>query len=214
MKIQRTKIIILAALLGSMVLIGAGCSKKTVDAPVTDADGKPLGTGTDIDYPPAEGTGYSESTISGEGTLDDTGSTTGLGQTGNLSVNQEGLENTDEYKREHGRSSIGLSPIYYDFDQAGVRPDMSDRMNNNALFLKQLAGSKVVVEGNCDDRGTNEYNLALGQRRALNAKDYLVNLGVEENSIRTISYGEERPLFLEQDEFSYSQNRRSDFILE
>ncbi len=214
MNIQPTKTFFVAVLVGSMLFLGAGCSKKTVDAPLTDAEGKPLGSGTDIDYPPAEGTGYSESTISSEGTLDDTGATAGLGQTGNLSVNQEGLENTDEYKREHGRSSIGLSPIYYDFDQAGVRPDMADRMNNNALFLKQLADSKVVVEGNCDERGTNEYNLALGQRRALNAKDYLVNLGVEENRIRTISYGEERPLFLGQDEFSYSQNRRSDFILE
>ncbi len=214
MKIQPTKMIILTALVGSMLFLGIGCSKKTVDAPLTDADGKPLGSGTNIDYPPADSTGYSESTISGEGTLDDTGSSADLGQTGNLSVNQEGIENTDEYKKEHGRSSMGLSPIYYDFDQAGVRPDMADRMNNNALFLKQLAGSKVVVEGNCDDRGTNEYNLALGQRRALNAKEYLVNLGVEEGGIRTISYGEERPLFLDQDEFSYSQNRRSDFILE
>ncbi len=214
MKVQSTKIIILTVLVSSMLFLGAGCSKKTVDAPITESEDKSLGSGTDINYPPAEDTGYSESTISGEGTLDDTGSTTGLGQTGNLSVNQEGQENTDEYKKEHGRSSIGLSPVYYDFDQATIRPDMADRMNNNALFLKQLAESNVVVEGNCDDRGTNEYNLALGQRRALNAKEYLVNLGVEETRIRTISYGEERPLFLGQDEFSYSQNRRSDFILE
>ncbi len=91
---------------------------------------------------------------------------------------------------------------------------MADRMANNALFLKQAQGTSIVIEGNCDERGTSEYNLALGERRALNAKGYLINLGVEANRIRTIGYGEERPLFQGQDEFSYAQNRRDDFILE
>jgi peptidoglycan-associated lipoprotein len=209
MKIKKAKSVLLTALIGSALFLGGGCSKKTVDSPGMTPDGTMSG-GTDISYPPAEGTGYSETPLNAEGTLDDTGE---QGQVGNLSVNNE-TEQSEEYKKEHGRSSVGLSPIYFNFDQAGVRPDMGDRMANNALFLKQLPESKVVIEGNCDDRGTNEYNLALGQRRAQNAQDYLVNLGVEGDRIRTISYGEERPLFLGQDEFSYAQNRRADFILE
>lgn len=213
MKSKPTKLVILSALFASLLFLGSGCSKKSVDTPITDADGKPVGDGTNINYPAAEGTGYSESTIQTEGSLDDTSTSTG-GQTGNLSINQNGVENTEEYKIEHGRSSTGLSPIYYDFDKSGIRPDMTDRMNNNALFIRQSGGSRVVVEGNCDERGTNEYNLALGQRRAIKAKEYLINLGVEEGRIRTVSYGEERPLFIGQDEFSYSQNRRSDFIIE
>ena len=90
---------------------------------------------------------------------------------------------------------------------------MSDRMIKNAEYLQQVSNT-VIIEGNCDDRGTKEYNLALAERRAINVKDYLINLGVESARIRTVSYGEERPLFIEQDEFSWSQNRRADFVLE
>ena len=123
-------------------------------------------------------------------------------------------QESEEYKKTYGRSSQELLPIYFDFDQASVRNDQFSRLDQNADYLKNNLGSKVVIQGNCDERGTNEYNLALGERRALNAKTYLVELGVEEYRIRTVSYGEERPLFLEQDEFSWSQNRRADFILE
>jgi peptidoglycan-associated lipoprotein len=212
MKIKTIKHLTLAILVGFTLSVGSGCSKKTVDAPGVGIDGRPIGSGTDIDYPAADGSGYTESVLSAEGTLDDTGGS--LARGGSLSVNSGEMEQSDEYKRERGRSSTGLHPIYFGFDQAGIQPDMADRMANNALFLKQLPAARVVIEGNCDERGTNEYNLALGQRRALNAKEYLINLGVEGSRIRTVSYGEERPLFLGQDEFSYAQNRRSDFILE
>lgn len=121
---------------------------------------------------------------------------------------------SEEYKKTYGRSSQQLLPIYFDFDQATVRGDQFSRLDQNGDYLKNNLAAKVVIQGNCDERGTNEYNLALGERRALNAKNYLVELGIEEYRIRTVSYGEERPLFLEQDEFSWSQNRRADFILE
>ncbi len=214
MKLKTAKTILLSALISSALLLASGCGKPTVEPPLVGPEGGSLSGGTDINYPPAETTPYSESTIKTEQTLDDTGVAQIGEQKGNLSVNKDGAEGTDEYKKEHGRSSVGLSPIYFDFDQAGIRPDMADRMANNALFLKQTQGYSVVIEGNCDERGTNEYNLALGERRALNAKEYLVHLGVEANRIRTIGYGEERPLFQGQDEFSYAQNRRDDFILE
>ena len=214
MKINNLNTILLSALISSALLLGSGCSKKAIEPPPTGPDGSSLSGGTDINYPPAETSGYSESTLNSSGTLDDTGSSQSGEGKGNLSVNKENVEGSEEYKKEHGRSSVGLSPVYFDFDQAGIRPDMADIIANNALFLKQLSGSSLVIEGNCDERGTNEYNLALGERRALNAKQYLVDLGVETGRIRTIGYGEERPLFLDKDEFSYSQNRRADFILE
>jgi peptidoglycan-associated lipoprotein len=116
---------------------------------------------------------------------------------------------------KNGRSSNGLSPIYFDFDQAGIRKNMTDIMVSNAEFIQQLPmPTTVVIEGNCDEVGTNEYNLALGERRAINAKDYLVDLGVDPARIRTVSYGEERPLFTDQDEESHAHNRRDDFIVE
>jgi peptidoglycan-associated lipoprotein len=128
-------------------------------------------------------------------------------------VNSGQGEPSDEYNRLHGRSSNGLTPVYFDFDQAVVRSDMAERMVQNAEFLKQI-NNTVVIEGNCDDRGTKEYNLALGEKRAINARDYLINLGIDRSRIRTVSYGEERPLFFEQTEFAWSQNRRADFVIE
>lgn len=209
MKAKKSYKLLVSVFLFSTLLIVSGCGKKEVDLPGSSPSDGNYSGGTNINYPPAEDTGYSESSLGSEGTLDDTSN-----QGNDLSLNQTGAEGTDEYKKEHGRSSIGLSPIYFDFDQATIRPDMGDRMTNNALFLKQLQSGGVIIEGNCDERGTKEYNLALGQRRALNAKEYLVNLGVQSSQIRTVSYGEERPLFPGQDEFSFAQNRRADFILE
>jgi peptidoglycan-associated lipoprotein len=220
MKSTKKHRILLSLLLSSVLVLGAGCAKKTVELPGSGSDTPSFGGGTNIEYPAAEtpeytpGGGYSETSLSPEGTLDDTGTAAERNQIGNLSVNQNGEDMSDEYKKVHGRSSEGLSPVYFGFDRAVIRPDMTDRMMNNALILKQRPGARVVVEGNSDSRGTNEYNLALGQRRALNAKQYLINLGVKDSRIRTVSYGEERPLFPGEDEFSYAQNRRADFILE
>lgn len=118
------------------------------------------------------------------------------------------------YKKEHGRSSIQLRPVYFDFDNAGIRKDQIASIEHNADYLKSNVASKVLVEGNCDELGTNEYNLALGQRRAMNAKSYLIKLGVASARIRTISYGEERPLFTGSEESDYAYNRRDDFVLE
>lgn len=194
----------------SLMLFSGGCSKKPVIPPSPSSGGASGTAGKDINYPAAQSGGYSESNLSSEGTLDDT---SGVEHLGSMAIDGTQGEQTAAYKQEHGRSTIGLSPIYFDFDQAAVRPDMADRMIQNSDFLKQSSNA-VVIEGNCDDRGTQEYNLALGERRAINVRDYLVNLGIDSARIRTVSYGEERPLFVEQDEFSWSQNRRADFIIE
>lgn len=214
MKIPTFKTTLILTFVILFIFLGSSCSKKTIDPPLVNPEGSTLSGGTDINYPAAETTGYSESALSTEGRLDDTGAAAIGEPKGNLSINKDELEGSEAYKKEHGRSSVGLSPIYFDFDRATINPKMADKMSNNALFLKQHLGSSVLIEGNCDSRGTNEYNLALGERRALNAKVYLVNLGVENHRIRTVGYGEERPLFLEEDEATYAQNRRADFILE
>lgn len=119
-----------------------------------------------------------------------------------------------DYKRKNGRSSPEMKSIYYNFDQANVRPDQVAKMEANARYMKSNAKARVVIEGNCDERGTSEYNLALGERRAMSAKKYLLNLGVEAGRIRTTSFGEERPLFVGSEESDYDMNRRSDFVLE
>ncbi|MGH9867518.1 MAG: peptidoglycan-associated lipoprotein Pal [Candidatus Polarisedimenticolia bacterium] len=108
-----------------------------------------------------------------------------------------------------------LKAIYFDFDAFDVRPDQRPTLQANAQQLTgNLARFKVVIEGHCDERGTNEYNMNLGDQRANAARQYLINLGVPASRIRTISYGEERPAAPSHDEQSWARNRRSEFLLE
>ncbi len=128
------------------------------------------------------------------------------------SLDTEVLDEAEETSLE-GRTTPGLFPVYFDFDKSVIKSDQVDRMEKNAVFMEENPGFKVRVEGNCDERGTNEYNMALGQRRAMSGKKYLVNLGIPETRLSTISYGEERPINFGHDELSWSQNRRDDFVV-
>ena len=112
-----------------------------------------------------------------------------------------------------GRTSEGMLPVYFDFDSSDVRSDQVSRIETNATFLKSKPDTNIRIEGNCDPRGTNEYNMALGERRALSAKKYLINLGISEERLSTISFGEERLLMHGHDELSWAQNRRDDFVI-
>lgn len=111
-----------------------------------------------------------------------------------------------------GRTDGPMLPIYFDFDSSEVKGDAVARLENNAEFLKK-EGVSIVIEGNCDARGTNEYNMALGERRALAAKKYLENLGIAEAVMTTVSYGEERIHIIGHDEKAWAQNRRDDFVI-
>ncbi len=112
-----------------------------------------------------------------------------------------------------GRTSEGMLPVYFDFDSSDLRKDQVPRIEANADFLSSQAGTNIRIEGNCDPRGTSEYNMALGERRALGAKKYLVNLGISDSRLSTISFGEERLLMHGHDELSWAQNRRADFVI-
>lgn len=112
-----------------------------------------------------------------------------------------------------GRTSAPMLPVYFDFDASKIRGDQVPRIKANADFLKKNDDVQIRIEGNCDPRGTKEYNLALGERRALAAKKYLANMGVPSARMTTVSYGEERMLLKGQDELSWAQNRRDDFVI-
>jgi len=101
---------------------------------------------------------------------------------------------------------------YFDYDKANIRADAEQALRKTAEFLKKYPEAKVVVEGHCDERGSTEYNLALGDRRAAVVKEYLVNLGVPAGSINTVSYGKEKPFCMESSEACWQQNRRGHFI--
>jgi peptidoglycan-associated lipoprotein len=103
--------------------------------------------------------------------------------------------------------------VYFDFDKSFIRTEYRPGLKKKAEFLKDNLNIHIRIEGNCDERGTNEYNLALGERRADSAKKFLVSLGISPDRTETISYGEERPLALGHNENSWTQNRRDDFVI-
>jgi len=114
----------------------------------------------------------------------------------------------DELKRR------GFSPdIYFDYDESNLSDDTRDKLSRNADLLKGNSQFSVTVEGHADARGTSEYNLALGERRANAVRDYLSSLGVAATRLRTISYGKERPVCTEDAESCWSQNRRAHMII-
>ncbi len=117
----------------------------------------------------------------------------------------------DRAAAEAARSK-DLSRIYFDFDRAELSGEARETLSKVAQLLKASPKKSLTIEGNCDDRGTNEYNLALGQQRADAAARYLQNLGIERKRIKTISYGEERPLCSEATEACWHKNRNATFV--
>lgn len=110
-------------------------------------------------------------------------------------------------------ASSPLKDIYFDFDQYSLRPDARDLLKAHTGWLKNNASAQVEIEGHCDERGTGEYNLALGAKRAQTAKDYLVTLGIPAERITTVSYGKELPVCREQTEECWQQNRHDRFVV-
>jgi peptidoglycan-associated lipoprotein len=102
-----------------------------------------------------------------------------------------------------------LKPIFFDFDKYDIRPSDAEILKGNAAFLKKYPSVKIQIEGHCDERGTNEYNLALGERRASNTKKYLNSLGIAADRVSIISYGEEKPADPSHTEGAWSKNRRA-----
>lgn len=124
------------------------------------------------------------------------------------------VESIDEIRRRQNDGAEFLKTVYFDFDEAALRDDTVAALKSNAAWLKAHGTYKVVVEGHCDERGTIEYNLELGDRRARSVQDYLVSLGVSPAQLRKVTYGEERPADSGHGESSWSMNRRAEFKIE
>ena len=107
-----------------------------------------------------------------------------------------------------------LKDAFFDYDKSALRDDQKAALNEDVAWLKGNAGAKVLIEGHCDERGTAEYNLGLGERRAKAVKDYLIAAGVAADRISIISYGKERPFVLGHDESAWKWNRRGHFVLQ
>jgi peptidoglycan-associated lipoprotein len=178
----------------SLALLG-GCCKK----PVKAVEGETLVTEQ------IEETTVSPEEMSGMAEV-------GIGET---EIQAEAVEAAPAFGEtiSEGRTSAPMHPVYFDFDRFNIRDDMKSVMEGNALFLLDHPEIMIEIQGNCDERGTNEYNLALGERRAKGAQAYLVNLGINPDRIETVSFGEEQPLDLGHNEEAWAKNRRDDFVI-
>ena len=117
--------------------------------------------------------------------------------------------NSDSDSQDAG----ALETVYFPFNSSDLRENAQKSLEQNASFLNKFRTLKIQVEGHCDERGSTQYNLALGEKRAQTIKDYLVASGVEPSRITTISFGKERPISLNHDEVSWSKNRRGNFVI-
>ena len=106
-----------------------------------------------------------------------------------------------------------LRPLFFELDSSDVSPAGQQTLQANAAVLKKYPNMQITIEGHCDERGTAEYNLALGERRALAAKNYLVSLGISADKVKTVSYGKEFPFDAGHDDAAWKNNRRAHFVI-
>lgn len=132
-------------------------------------------------------------------------------------VVEEKVEEKVEVKEEVVVSKVSdvvmQEDIYFDFDKSTLTPAAQDNLLRKAEWLRENPSATVTIEGHCDERGTNEYNLALGDRRAESAKAFLIDLGIDRSRLATISYGEERPVDPRHNEEAWAKNRRDHFVV-
>ena len=167
------------------------CAKKTIP--------------TKQEFPTESTIGTTEPSSTGAG---------GIGGMGEGQWRELGLNSAAERQEFMKRAqTFENDDVYFAYDAYVLSDEARSVLNKKAEFLKRYPKAKVTIEGHCDQRGTNEYNLALGERRATSAYHYLLNSGVQAAQLSMISYGEERPLATGQDEASWAKNRRDHFVL-
>ncbi len=126
---------------------------------------------------------------------------------------QQARESALKEKELAEKEASRFEDVNFDYDQFNLKPQAREILRKHADWLLEYPNFSVVIEGHCDERGTNEYNLALGERRATSAMEYLVNLGVDKKRLTTISYGEELPLDPGHNEEAWAKNRRAHFVV-
>jgi len=194
MRQGRARVFLVAPLL-LMTLFLVGCPKR----PATTAASAvaPAPSAAVVPSPPATGGGTGAAPMPGPSAAAPSGPATAPG--------------TPPSPSEFS-ANPALKDVYFDFDKYDIRPADAKILDENAGWLKRN-DTLVLIEGHCDERGTNEYNLALGERRAKATMNYLVSQGIQANRITIISYGEERPVCTEKTESCYAKNRHAHFLV-
>jgi peptidoglycan-associated lipoprotein len=186
---RSTRLLLILCILSALLVLGGCARKKKVttapDAIAETTESRPAPTGA-MDSPgPAAAPASDSDPLAGD------------------------LDSVNEYLRRQGL----LGDAYFLYDEADLSAETREQLARNATFLNQYPQFRVTVEGHCDERGTSEYNLALGERRAASVRDYLVSLGVPSNRLSTITYGKERPVCADEDESCWKLNRRAHHVV-
>ncbi|MBM3901630.1 MAG: peptidoglycan-associated lipoprotein Pal [Verrucomicrobia bacterium] len=201
MKFSLSRVLLLvtaACLLGG----AAGCSRKPKGlTPLPAGQSGSAGPVGEIPLTPGNGVGTGTLGGPGNGTGTDTPGTTGL------------PNDLDPRNFVQDREKFATDTVYFDFDKSNVKPQYAANIARVADYLKANTSNNLLIEGHCDDRGTEEYNLALGERRALAVRDKLMSLGISGDRVTTISYGKEKPAVVDNTEEAYAKNRRGVFVL-
>lgn len=187
--------LVCAALIAALLIPFTGCAKKKVAQPTEQT-------------PP----GTAESLVDKDAHRQPTGPPSQ--DTGRDLITERPLAPGETAEKELTPEDLGarIRDIAFDYDRYDIREDAKPTLKEVASVLAKQKGVKVIIEGHCDDRGTNEYNLALGERRAKAARDFLLSLGVAAARIGTVSYGEEKPLCSDAAESCWAKNRRAHFV--
>ena len=186
--------LVLAAI---MAATSAGCKTKPKNiTPIPGGNANVAGTGNLLNR-------------DNGGKLNSGGDVVTIDETGNI-----GLSDLGEFENMlMDRDALAAQTVYFELDRSEIHPDDLGKVEAVAGILAQDAQNKVLIEGHCDERGTEEYNRALGERRAVSVRDALAGLGVSADRIRTMSFGEDRPADPGLDDAAYSRNRRGEFVL-
>jgi len=197
------KLLIVTLILG----VGAvGCKKKPQGpTPIPGKTGKAPGTGP-----------FGTENVAGGNLGGDDSSSRAIPPGGaGADVTSQGFKQAgyDPATMDHDRTTLAADTVYFDYDSATVKKSENSKVEAVASYLNANPQSGLLIEGNCDERGTEQYNLSLGERRALAVREYLVNLGIGSERVHTISYGESRPADPAHDDAAYAKNRRDDFVV-
>lgn len=182
-----------------MLATAVGCKKQPKNITHIPAGQRPVGSGSELGNPIQRGdTGNTFNPNNATGTGLDPGAI------------PAGLENANE---DH--AALAPQTIYFDFDRSAIKPSEQSKLEQVATYMKSApAGAQLRIDGHCDERGTEEYNRSLGERRAIAAREFLIQKhGIESGRITTVSYGEDKPVSLEKTEEAYAKNRRAEFVV-
>jgi peptidoglycan-associated lipoprotein len=183
----------LLALVAATGLAGAGCKHKT--PPITR-----------FNHSGNDGLVGNPSDINGGGTLNN-------GNGGPTEMGGGATANFDPDQMAQDRSTFAAETLYFEYESSTIRSSEESKISSVAAALKSDASAKLLIEGNCDERGTEEYNRSLGERRALAAREALANAGVDSGRVATRSYGEDRPADPSHTQSAWAKNRRDEFVL-